>query len=161
MNNNQPEEAKKNFYKALELKGESFYFFAYQKLALIYAMSNKYDSSAYFFKAAIGQNPNVAIIHTNYGKLLGVMNRPDAAMKEFATAITLDKNNYAPFFERAYLCMRANQFQQALNDLNEAIKLNPESGICYYYRGLCYVQTGNTAQGQQDMQKAKALGYNG
>ena len=154
-----PEEAKQYLLKALSFKEERFYFTAYQKLAIIYAMQNKYDSAVYYFDAALKVNNNAAEVHTNYGKLLRIMGKPDAALKEFVVAIAKEPGYFAPYLERGVLLLQANKLPDAMADLNHALQLNTQSGESYYYRAMCYKQMGNEAAAQADMQKAKSFGF--
>ena len=156
-----PQEAKKNLLKALSFKEEKFYFTIYQKLAIVYAMDNKYDSAVYYFDAALKVNNNVTDVHTNYGKLLRIMGKPDAALKEFATAISIDPKYFGPYLEKGIVLLQSGKLPDALAELNNAIRLNTQSGEAYYYRAQCYNQMGNAAAAQADLQKAKSLGFGG
>ena len=154
-------ESKKNFLKVLTFDDKNFCLLAYQKLAIIYAMDNKFDSAVYCFDAALKINNNGSDVHTNYGKVLRLSGNPDAAMKELGIAIAQDPGYFAPYLERGVLYLQTNKLPEALADLNNAIKLNERSGEAYYYRALYYTQTGNAAAAQQDGAKAKSLGYGG
>ena len=101
---NQPEEAKKNLWKGLSFKEPKFYFFAYKKLAIIYAMSLKYDSAVYYCQAALRQNNNDPELHTNYGKILNETGKPDAAIKEYETAIAQSPDFSRPTSKEVLCC---------------------------------------------------------
>ena len=50
------------------------------------------------------------------------------------------------------------QYEQAIQDLDEAIRLNPEDGRAYYNRGISYEEMGKTKEAERDFAKAKELG---
>tara|TARA_B100000315_G_scaffold163313_1_gene151884 strand:- start:567 stop:725 length:159 start_codon:yes stop_codon:yes gene_type:complete len=47
-----------------------------------------------------------------------------------------------------------------VQDLDEAIRLDPQFAIAYYMRGLGYERLGKATEADRDYQKAKELGYN-
>ena len=86
--------------------------------------------------------------------------RTDEAIKEYGVAIAQNPDMYAPHLNRGRALMRQKRLNEAMNDFNRALELNPQMGEIYYFRGACYAAAGNTAAAQQDMQRAKGLGYN-
>jgi Flp pilus assembly protein TadD len=50
-------------------------------------------------------------------------------------------------------------FDAAITDYTEAIRLNPEDPDAYYNRGVAHSQLGNKSQAAADHQKARELGY--
>ncbi len=51
------------------------------------------------------------------------------------------------------------QYEHAITDYNEAIRLNPQEAKAYHNRGIAYEALGNSIQAEQDYAKAKELGY--
>ena len=152
-------EAKKNYYKAISLGDKSETPNAYLGLAIIYAITNKWDSSDICFRLALKNKPYFPEAVGNYGNFLDMTGRTDEAIKEYGVAISQNPDMYAPHLNRGRALMRQKKLDEALNDFNRAIELSPQMGEIYYFRGLCYAAKGNNAQAQQDMQRAKALGY--
>jgi tetratricopeptide (TPR) repeat protein len=52
-------------------------------------------------------------------------------------------------------------YDKAISDYTEAIRLNPNYAAAYHDRGLAYKQLGKNAQSQADFDKAKQLSYTG
>jgi len=153
-------EAKKNYYKAISLHDKTETPNAYLGLAIIYAISNKWDSSDICFRLALKDKPYFPEAVGNYGNFLDMTGRTDEAIKEYGVAIAQNPDMYAPHLNRARALMRQKKLDEALSDFNRALELNPQMGEIYYFRGMCYAAKGNNAQAQQDVQKSKALGYN-
>ena len=53
--------------------------------------------------------------------------------------------------------MNLGQFWEALEDLDQAILLDPERGSAYYNRSLANTETGRDAQASADKDKACSL----
>jgi Flp pilus assembly protein TadD len=51
--------------------------------------------------------------------------------------------------------------ERAIQDYDEAIRINPENANAYYGRGLAYGELGKSVESERDIQKAKFLGYDG
>ena len=51
------------------------------------------------------------------------------------------------------------QHERAIQDYDEAIILDPEYAKVYYLRGLSYNMLGKSEEAEQNLQKAKELGY--
>ena len=62
-------------------------------------------------------------------------------------------------------CGRGNAYQEkteydkALADYAEAIRLNPNLARAYYRRGTAYEKMGEKAKAEEDFAQAKKLGY--
>jgi tetratricopeptide (TPR) repeat protein len=61
------------------------------------------------------------------------------------------------FNGRGYAWMRLGQYQKAIADFTEAIRLNPKYANAYQNRAAAYRALGQTAQADEDLAKAVAL----
>jgi len=61
---------------------------------------------------------------------------------------------------RGYAYYDLGQYQLAIQDFNEAIRLHPQDALAYYGRGVAYEYLGNYSEAERDFQKAKELGFN-
>ena len=50
------------------------------------------------------------------------------------------------------------QYEEAIKDFDQAIKLNPESYVSFRIRGLCHRELGKKEFAKKDFQKAIKLG---
>ena len=70
-----------------------------------------------------------------------------------------NKENAQAFTWRGVSLNKLGKYNDALQDFNTAIALNPNSGESYFNRSLSYTGLGNATQAQADVQKALQLGY--
>ena len=49
--------------------------------------------------------------------------------------------------------------ERAIDDYDEAIRLDPEFARAYYKRGVAYRAIGKSIEAERDLAKAKELGY--
>lgn len=61
------------------------------------------------------------------------------------------------FVDRAVVAYGEKRFDEALKELQEALRLNPESVDALYYQGLVYAALNQTAEAQAALEKARGL----
>ncbi|MFQ5902451.1 MAG: tetratricopeptide repeat protein [Candidatus Binatia bacterium] len=61
------------------------------------------------------------------------------------------------YIDRAVLAYEAKRFNEALKELEEALRLNPESVQALYYRGLVFVALNRPADARAALEKARTL----
>jgi protein O-mannosyl-transferase len=157
--NNQFPLAKANYYKALSLKYSDEDASAYLGLAIIYAISNYFDSSGYCFKRALELQPYFPEAQSNYGNFWAMTGHPDSALVHYAIAICQNPDMYAPHLNRAKLYQRTNRCDQAMPDLERCIDLAPDLGEPYFVKAQCEALKGNRDAATRDVAKARELGF--
>ena len=63
----------------------------------------------------------------------------------------------AVFVDRAVLAYEDKQYEQALKELAEALRLAPDDVDALYYQGLVYIGLDRNAEAQQSLEKARTL----
>jgi len=106
----------------------------------------------------IKHNPNIADLYTlrawNYIEL----GRYDEAIKDYTKAIDLSPNNPEVLARRGGLGYRINgEFEKALADCNNAIKLDPDASMPYYFRGCILFDMKKYDEAKNDLIKATEL----
>ena len=61
--------------------------------------------------------------------------------------------------ERAVTYANMNKYQLAIDDLNKAIQINPNSEYHYYHRGLCKISLKQDKSGCEDLRKGCSMGF--
>jgi len=60
---------------------------------------------------------------------------------------------------RGYAYYNLGQHQRAIQDFNEAIRIDPQHAYAYYMRGLVNQALGNNSAANRDFIKSSDLGY--
>lgn len=81
-------------------------------------------------------------------------NKPDSAITCFDNAITLDKNNTAPYLYAGSLCLDQEAYDLALTYLDKAQQLDPENVTIQFYKGIAYTEKKNFSQGCRLLKRA-------
>ena len=70
-------------------------------------------------------------------------------------------NNSSPitYFEKGNDYFKQGDYQKAIEQYDEAIRLDPQDALAYYNRGVAYDNLGKTIEAERDFAKAKELGY--
>ena len=63
------------------------------------------------------------------------------------------------FYNSGIAYVALEQYQRAIEDLDQAIKIDPRNPFAYYNRGVAYEKLGKSKKAQLDLQKAMELGY--
>ncbi|MEM9824085.1 MAG: tetratricopeptide repeat protein, partial [Bacteroidota bacterium] len=71
--------------------------------------------------------------------------------RDFADIYPFDPNGYTL---RGIEKFEAEFYEESLKDFSEAVKLAPDCGICYYYRGYNYMRLDSMAQAKKDLHQA-------
>jgi tetratricopeptide (TPR) repeat protein len=82
----------------------------------------------------------------------------DLAISWFNACIQHDPTRDLGFFGRGFAHLKKADYDSAIADLSEAIRLRPDNPYSYYYRSLCYSGTGRRTLEGVDLKKAVGLG---
>ncbi|MGD0899573.1 MAG: tetratricopeptide repeat protein [Thermoguttaceae bacterium] len=63
------------------------------------------------------------------------------------------------YYNRGIIYVHTSEWDKAISDFNDAIRLDPKSGMAYYGRGFAYYKKGDQAKADEDFATAKELGY--
>lgn len=107
--------------------------------------------------AAIAQYPKESELYLLRGMVKSEMNSPKSAIADFQKAIQLNPKNDDAYFWMGSVKDDIGSTQAAYVDLCRCIQINPENGDCYFMRGLVRLKMGDSAGGQDDMEKGSVL----
>jgi tetratricopeptide (TPR) repeat protein len=114
---------------------------AFYNRCAVYNLKEDYDRALADCSQAIkfGPSPN-ATAATGDGRLAG-----DHARSDY-------------YSERGLAYLKKNDYDRAIMDLDNAIRLNPDNGRALKNRGLVYQAKGDTARANADLEMAKLFG---
>ena len=131
---------------------------AYFVSANIYFSEKRYDlaTRAYLkvekLKPAYVENlNNIAFLYSETGRL-------DDALLYYSKAISVKPSEY--LYQRRATCNTYKKnYAEALNDYNNAIKINPFNADSYSNRGVCFYYLQQLSEACDDWEKASSMGY--
>ncbi len=157
--NNQFNESKVYYYKALKMDSSEMAANAYLGLAIVYSIAQQFDSAYFCFVSTLRLKPYNPEAHSNYGNFLDMTGRTDSAIVQYGIAIAQNPDIVQPYLNRGRALQRKGRCDDAFNDFDKALALFPEMGEIYYARSMCYQEKGNKAQAIKDVQRARELGF--
>jgi tetratricopeptide (TPR) repeat protein len=98
----------------------------------------------------------LSVIYRARGYWLYKKSDLDGALREYALAIKADPKNGENYDYRADVWLERKEFQRAVDDCTESIRLDRNNISAYYVRGLAYQQMGNLDRAKQDFHAALA-----
>jgi tetratricopeptide (TPR) repeat protein len=81
----------------------------------------------------------------------------EKAVEYFTSVIKEDANDFVGRYGRASVLARQGQYQQALRDCDEMLRLHPEAGVAWRLRGCLYEQLGEVDKAIHDFSEAIRL----
>ena len=89
--------------------------------------------------------------------LAGSAPKPEDARKDLQTALTLDANLAEAYLELAQLELSEERYESALQNLERAAELLPDSPLVYEYRARVHLAQGDAEAALADAQRANQL----
>jgi tetratricopeptide (TPR) repeat protein len=108
-------------------------------------------------KKEIALNPNLHDTYEQLGELYLRLNRDDDAEKALRQALRLNPKMPASLFGMAKINMRRDKYQQALNEIDVAEQLAPDSQNVHYVRGRILLKVGRREEAEKELLIAKNM----
>ncbi len=150
----------KDFDQAIELKSD--YTDAYYVRALCYSNLKKYNKALNDFEKVIELDPAYKDAYFNRGfYVFEKIGNYQEAINDYNMYLDLNKNgdNAFAYSNRGYAKYKLNNFDGAMQDIQESIRLNPDNSFVYKNRALIYISLDSLDQACQDLEYANALGF--
>ncbi len=127
---------------------------------LAYLDLGQFENAEQDFTNAVTEKNNYPNPYLNRGNL---RIRPEianyiGAIADFTSYLQFMPQSHEAFFRRGYARLRSGQLNEALVDMNEAIRIYSNEGFYFVGRAQVHESLGNPEEAKQDLQKARSLG---
>ena len=137
----------------------------YYKRGIAYRLRGEYDKAIAEFESVRRANPKFAAVNTQLqiaynSRGLEAFNKKDykKAFDDVSLAIQAEPTNPTPYINRCAIYLYAwKQYEEAINDCSEAIKLATRSSMAYNHRGYAYEMSNSRSEAIADYRKALEL----
>ncbi len=145
-----------DYNNALTLQPE--YLTALFNRGLAKLNSNDTEGAIDDLLAVIKIDPDYAGVYSNLGVAYSKMGLEGKAFASYDKAIQLDPANYEAYLNRGIDRYFAGDYQKALDDLSEVIRLNQNLGAAWYFRGMVFLKI-QPEKACTDLGNAMKLGF--
>jgi tetratricopeptide (TPR) repeat protein len=80
-------------------------------------------------------------------------------LKDYNSVLVLDPNSAGNWYNSGKTKIELNDFTGAIADFSYALKINPQWGEAYFYRGIAYSKQNKEPEAEKDRAEARRLGY--
>lgn len=123
------------------------FFFGYRangNIGLIYHRQGKYDQALEAFATAISFDDSKADTYYLRGETYTAMGNYEAAISDYEAAISRFSKYNQAYQSLGYVSYKTGQFDQAVQALDQALELSPNSPTPHFYRMMVYLATQQT-----------------
>ena len=138
LNQNNVDEAVKNFVKALSL--DTRYYLAWNALGLAHSMKGRLEESVKAYQKCLEVNPRFTEAHNNLGTAYQEVKLLDKAEEEFKKAL-LDlnyQNRELPYFNLARLYVLQGRFDEGFENVQKSLQIQPRLAMGHNLKGLIF-----------------------
>lgn len=122
-----------------------------------YGSQNDYVNALRSLNKGLKVDPNNKNGYFNRSIVYFTINQPDSALADYRTYLKYDPYNHNIWYESGMLLRSLQRNNEAVEALNQCLRLKPGYGLAHLERARAYAQLGNKAAAQQDYQRAKEL----
>lgn len=133
----------------------------YSGLAYLYGETKEYENSLDVLNKGFKINPKNIYLLNNLSYYSNEIEKFEDGLMFANKALSLTNDPYwkgALLNNRGYSNIGLKKYDLALNDINEAIKFNPDNPFAYCYRAIANIKLKHFGQVCEDLNKAKRLG---
>ena len=146
LNQNNVDEAVKNFVKALSL--DTRYHLAWNALGLAHFMRGRLDESVKAYQKCLEVNPQFTEARNNLGTAYQEIKLLDKAEEEFKKAL-LDlsyQNRELPYFNLARLCVLQGRLDEGFENVQKSLQIQPRLAMGHNLKGLIFEKRNNLSE---------------
>ena len=112
------------------------------------------------FKTAIASNPNYVGGHHWYALFLTLRGEFDEAIRRMDLALQLDPLSFVMNTHKGWILYFARRYQQAVAQLQDAIRIDANFAVSHYFLGLTYLQMAKIEDAIEEFELACGLSGN-
>ena len=146
--------------RALELGPEDPLVLTYVGVALVYI---GYREEAHRCLArAVARLPGNGLAHYGYGTACSFLDRTDEALGHCETSLRLMQGSpllWSVFAMKANALIRAGRWDEAMDQLDESLALNPDGSIIRLQQAICYRHLGRHAEARRLFALARTVDW--
>nr|XP_023877762.1 cell division cycle protein 27 homolog B [Quercus suber] len=126
----------KSYQSALRVNAR--HYNSWYGLGMIYLRQEKFEFSEHHFRMAFDINPRSSVIMSYLGTALHALKRSGEALAIMERAILADKKNPLPMYQKANILVSLENFDEALEALEELKEYAPRESSVYALMGRIY-----------------------
>lgn len=126
----------KSYQSALRI--DSRHYNSWYGLGMIHLRQEKFEFSEHHFRMAFHINPRSSVIMSYLGTALHALKRSEEALEMMEKAIIADKKNPLPMYQKANILVSLEEFDKALEVLEELKEYAPRESSVYALMGKIY-----------------------
>ncbi|KAI4376583.1 hypothetical protein MLD38_014329 [Melastoma candidum] len=126
----------KSYQNALRI--DARHYNAWYGLGMIYLRQEKFEFSEHHFRTAFQINPGSSVIMSYLGTALHALKRSEEALVMMDGAISADRKNPLPMYQKANIFVTLQEYDKALEILEELKEFAPRESSVYALMGKIY-----------------------
>ncbi|CAK9149376.1 unnamed protein product [Ilex paraguariensis] len=126
----------KSYQSALRV--DARHYNAWYGLGMVYLRQEKFEFSEHHFRMAFQINPHSSVIMSYLGTALHALKKNKLALEMMEKAISADKKNPLPMYQKANILVSLENFDGALEVLEELKEYAPRESSIYALMGKIY-----------------------
>ncbi|KAL6603817.1 hypothetical protein ACP70R_044178 [Stipagrostis hirtigluma subsp. patula] len=127
------------FYRCA-LQVDERHYNAWYGLGVVYLRQEKFEFAEHHFRRAFQINPRSSVLMCYLGMALHALKRNEDALEMMEKAISADKKNPLPKYQKALILLGLQKYPEALDELERLKEIAPHESSMYALMGKIYKQ---------------------
>ncbi|KAJ7557247.1 hypothetical protein O6H91_05G118700 [Diphasiastrum complanatum] len=120
------------------IRMDARHYNAWYGIGTIYFRQEKYELAEYHFRRALSINSRSSVLHCYLGMALHALKKNTEALQLMERAISADPKNPLPKYQKANILMSEENYQDALEVLEQLKEVAPRESSVYFLMGKIY-----------------------